>query len=165
MKYSFQTTKYERDITTHSEVMSHGAGKCSCHEHFWKQNGKYMFYVSTSYLGANTFKHHSRITLAHVHVNTYLTFTHRNGTKPGSNTIMTDKHAAEHTKTACLALTYLCVIYRLTLQQYSQKYPSLDKDVIFKLQVNFHTSNGEPFTNCSPIRLQNVHLNCDIQRP
>ena len=35
-----------------------------------------------------------------------------NGIKPGSNSIMTDKHTAEHSKTACLDIYWsVCDVY------------------------------------------------------
>ena len=46
-----------------------------------------------------------------------------NGIKPGSNSIMTDKHTTEHSKTADLGTYWpVCDIYILLIQQYSQKY-------------------------------------------
>ena len=45
-----------------------------------------------------------------------------NGIKPGSNSIVTDKHTAEHSKLHVWAYTGLCVMYKLLIEQYSQKY-------------------------------------------
>ena len=45
-----------------------------------------------------------------------------NEIKPGSNSIMTDKHTAEHSKTVCFGYSDLCVIYILLIQKYRQKY-------------------------------------------
>ena len=45
-----------------------------------------------------------------------------NEIKPGSKSIMTDKHTAEHSKMYVWAYTGLCVMYILLIQQYSQKY-------------------------------------------
>ena len=45
-----------------------------------------------------------------------------NEIKPGSNTKVTDKHAAEYSNTVCLGLNNLCVMHELLIQQYSQNY-------------------------------------------
>ena len=46
-----------------------------------------------------------------------------NGIKPESSSILTEKHTAEHSKTACLGIYWpVCVMYILLIQQYSQKY-------------------------------------------
>ena len=46
------------------------------------------------------------------------------GIKPESNSIITDKHTIEHTKTASLGIRDwpVCDVYTLLIQQYSQKY-------------------------------------------
>ena len=47
-----------------------------------------------------------------------------NEIKPRSNLKMTDKHAAEYSRIACLGVINLHVMYELLIQQYSQKYQS-----------------------------------------
>ena len=47
-----------------------------------------------------------------------------NGIKPGSNSKKTDKHAADCQKLNVGPLSDLCEMYKLFIQQCSQKYPS-----------------------------------------
>ena len=52
-----------------------------------------------------------------------------NRIKPGSNSIMTDKHTAEHSKTVCLGIYWpVCDVAHTTI-------------AILISQINFHTSN------------------------
>ena len=47
-----------------------------------------------------------------------------NGVKAGSNSKTTDKHTAECSKAAYLDVIHVCVMYKLYIQLYSQKYQS-----------------------------------------
>ena len=67
---------------------------------------KKFFYQKYVHLGKNTFIHCRQITVVHVQVNVFFKIhsacqSDANGIKPGSNEKMTDKHAAEYSKTAC----------------------------------------------------------------
>ena len=65
-----------------------------------------------------------------------------NGIKPGSNSIMTDKHTAEHSKTACLGIYWpvcdVCIAHKTLLSEVSISWTEMP---FLILQVNFHTSN------------------------
>ena len=65
-----------------------------------------------------------------------------NRIKPGSNSIMTDKHTAEHSKTACLGIywpMYDVYIAHTTIKQ--EVSIALTEMPFLILQVKFYTSN------------------------
>ena len=47
-----------------------------------------------------------------------------NGIKPGSNSIKTNKHAADCSKAVCWGVNDLCEMFKLFIQQCGQRYPS-----------------------------------------
>ena len=58
-----------------------------------------------------------------------------NGIKPGSNSIMTDKYTAEHSKAACLGINWYCIYC-----SYNNKARSiyiLDRNAIFDYTGKF----------------------------
>ena len=63
-----------------------------------------------------------------------------NGIKPGSNSIMTDKHTTEHSKTASLGWP-VCDLYIAHTTIWPEVSMSLIEMPFLILQVNFHTSN------------------------
>ena len=65
-----------------------------------------------------------------------------NGIKPGSNSIMTDKHPAEHSKAACLGIYWpKCDVYIAHTTIKPEVSISMTEMPFLILQVNFHTSN------------------------
>ena len=65
-----------------------------------------------------------------------------NGIKPGSNSITTDKHTAEHSKAACLGIYWpVCDGYITCTTIKPEVSISLTEIPFLILQVNFHTSN------------------------
>ena len=65
-----------------------------------------------------------------------------NGIKPGSNSIMTDKHTAEHSKTACLSIYWpVCDVFIAHTTIQPEVSISLTEMPFLILQVNFHTRN------------------------
>ena len=65
-----------------------------------------------------------------------------NGIKPGSNSIMTDKHTAEHPKAECLGIYWPeCDVYIAQTAIKPKVSISLTEMPFLILQVNFHTSN------------------------
>ena len=65
-----------------------------------------------------------------------------NGIKPGSNSIMTEKHTAAHSKTVCLGIYRpVCDVYIAHTTIYPEVSISLTEMPFLILQVNFHTSN------------------------
>ena len=65
-----------------------------------------------------------------------------NGIKPGSNSIMTDKHTTEHSKTAALGIYWpVCDMYIAHITIWPEVSISLTEMPFLILQVNFHTSN------------------------
>ena len=65
-----------------------------------------------------------------------------NGIKPGSNSIMTDKHTAEHSKAACLGIYWPeCGVFIANTTIKPEVSISLTEMPFLILQVNFHTSN------------------------
>ena len=62
--------------------------------------------------------------------------------KPGSNSIMTDKHTAEHSRAACLGIYWpKCGVYIAHTTIKPEVSISLTEMPFLILQVNFHTSN------------------------
>ena len=65
-----------------------------------------------------------------------------NGIKPGSNSIMIDKHTTEHSKTSSLGIYWpVCDVYIAHTTMYPEVSISLTEMPFLILQVNFHTSN------------------------
>ena len=65
-----------------------------------------------------------------------------NGIKPGSYSIMTDKHTTEHSKTASLGIYWPgCDVYIAQTTIQPEVSTSLTEMSFLILQVNFHTSN------------------------
>ena len=65
-----------------------------------------------------------------------------NRIKPGSNSIMTDKHIAEHSKAACLGIYWPeCDAYIAHRTIKPEVSISLTEMPFLILQVSFHTSN------------------------
>ena len=65
-----------------------------------------------------------------------------NGIKPGSNSIMTDKHTADHSKTVCLGIySPVCDVYIAHTTILPEVSISLTGMQFLILQINFHTSN------------------------
>ena len=63
--------------------------------------------------------------------------------KPGSNSIMTDKHTAEHSKTACVGIYWLvCDVYIAHTTILSEVSMFLTEMPFLILHINFHTSNA-----------------------
>ena len=79
--------------------------------------------------GVNTSKYCSRIFYS-CSVNWIFSKVHptchniANGTKPGSDSQMTDKHAADCSKAVCRGVIDLCEMYKLFKKQCGQRYPS-----------------------------------------
>ena len=62
--------------------------------------------------------------------------------KPGSNSIMTDKHTAEHSRAACLGIYWpKCGVYIAHTTIKPEVSISLTEMPFLILQVNFYTSN------------------------
>ena len=62
--------------------------------------------------------------------------------KPGSNSIMTDKHTAEHSRATCLGIYWpKCGVYIAHTTIKPEVSISLTEMPFLILQVNFHTSN------------------------
>ena len=73
-----------------------------------------------------------------------------NGIKPGSNSIMTDKHTAEHSKAARLGIYWSeCDVYIAHTTIKPEVSISLTEMPFFILQVKFHTSND--FSDWRPL--------------
>ena len=76
--------------------------------------------------------------------------------KTGSNSIMTDKHTAEHSRAACLGIYWpKCGVYIAHTTIEPEVSISLTEMPFLILQVNFHTSNdfviGVSLIQLSPI--------------
>ena len=62
--------------------------------------------------------------------------------KPGSNSIMTDRHTAEHSRAVCLGIYWpKCGVYIAHTTIKPEVSISLTEMPFLILQVNFHTSN------------------------
>ena len=61
-----------------------------------------------------------------------------NGIKPGSNSIMTDKHTAEHYKTVCLGISWpVCDVYICSYINIARSINILDRYAIFDFTAKF----------------------------
>ena len=65
-----------------------------------------------------------------------------NGIKPGSNSLMTDKHITEHSKSASFGIYWpVCDLFIAHTTIWPEVSISLREMPFLMLQINFHTSN------------------------
>ena len=110
MNYSYLTTMYESILAQIYVFLVLFTSFAFYHEKKIKQKlqkKKMFFYHKLVYFGENTLiQNCSRIIVAQIHVNVFSKIhparhSDANGIKRGSNQKMTDKHAAEYSKSVC----------------------------------------------------------------